>query len=78
MGDTPQKRALQRYRRRLTERGMARFEVLALATDRDLIRWAARRLAGKGPEAARIRTALRCAMSGEPSRKGGILNALRR
>jgi len=77
MGETPQKRALKRYRRRLTDRGMARFEVLALSADRELIRSVARRLAGEGPEAVRFRTALRSTVSEEPSRKGGILNALR-
>jgi hypothetical protein len=36
--DTPQKRALQKYRKRLGKRGLARFEVLGLEGDRDLIR----------------------------------------
>jgi hypothetical protein len=40
-----QKRALQNYRSRLNERGMARFEVLGLGEDRELIRTLARRLA---------------------------------
>jgi hypothetical protein len=35
---TPQKRALKSYRKRLTWRGMARFEVLGLDADRELIR----------------------------------------
>jgi len=30
VGETSQKRALKNYRRRLSERGMARFEVLGL------------------------------------------------
>jgi hypothetical protein len=78
MHDTAQKRALKTYRKRLTLRGMARFEVLGLNTDRELIRSLARRLSERGPEAARIRTAVRCALSGGPPSKGEILNALRR
>jgi hypothetical protein len=42
MSDTAQKRALRNYRSRLTKRGIARFEVLGLDTDRDLIRSIAR------------------------------------
>jgi hypothetical protein len=78
MGSTPQKRALKNYRKRLNERGMARFEVLGLDGDRGLIRSLAKRLAGDGPDSARIRAAVRDAVSGEPAKKGGILNALRR
>ena len=48
MSTTPQKRALNRYRKRLGQRGMARFEVLGLDADRELIRSLARRLAGDG------------------------------
>jgi hypothetical protein len=57
---------------------MARFEVLGRDTDRDLIRSLARRLAGNGPDSARIRATVRRTVSGEPPRKGGILKALRR
>src|SRR5580658_1465467 len=35
MSTTPQKRALKRYRKRLNQRGMARFEVLGLEADRE-------------------------------------------
>jgi len=38
MASTAQARALKNYRKRLTKRGMARFEVLGLAADRDLVR----------------------------------------
>jgi hypothetical protein len=57
---------------------MARFEVLGLDADRDLIRSLARRLAGDGPDSARIRAAVRRSIAGEPPKKGGILDALRR
>jgi hypothetical protein len=73
-----QKRAIQNYRTRLGERGLARFEVLGRTADRDLIRSLARRLAEDGPEAARLRAALSRATAGEPPQKGGILAALRR
>ncbi|MGD0731936.1 MAG: hypothetical protein ABR956_11785 [Terracidiphilus sp.] len=56
---------------------MARFEVLGLATDRELIRSLARKLANNGPEATEIRDSVR-QMSGEAARRGGILAALRR
>jgi hypothetical protein len=78
MSTTPQKRALNRYRKRLGQRGMARFEVLGLDADRELIRSLAKRLAANGPDSARIRDTVRLTISGEPSKKGGILNALRR
>jgi hypothetical protein len=78
MGDTAQKKALRNYRTRLVQRGMARFEVLGLDTDRDLIRSLARRLAEDDPEAVRIRAAVSQTISGEPPRRGGILAALRR
>ena len=78
MGTTAQKRALRNYRSRLVKRGMARFEVLGLDDDRDLIRSLAKRLAENDPEAARIRAAVSRTISGEPPQKGGILAALRR
>jgi hypothetical protein len=78
MSTTPQKRALRRYRERLNQRGMARFEVLGLGADRELIRSLAKRLAGSDPDSARIRTSLRMTLAGEESKKGGILQALRR
>ena len=78
MSNSPQRRAINNYRSRLTERGMARFEVLALETDRDLIRSLAKRLADDGPEANRIRSIVSRSVEGTPPPKGGILEALRR
>jgi len=75
---TSQKRAIRNYRRRLSERGMARFEVLGLDADRELIRSFARRLAEGGPGAARLRAAVIQTVGGQPPRKGGVLEALRR
>jgi hypothetical protein len=78
MSTPSQKRALKKYRHRLSERGMARFEVLGLDTDRELIRSLARRLAQNDSNATRIRTAVSRTVTGEPRKKGGILAALRR
>jgi len=57
---------------------MARFEVLGLDADRDLIRTLARRLADESPDSAQIRATVRHTISGQEPRKGGILSALRR
>ena len=78
MTDRAQKRALQSYRSRLTKRGLARFEVLGLHADRDLIRSLAKRLAEDGPEALRIRSTVTRTIATEPAKTGGILAALRR
>jgi hypothetical protein len=78
MSITAQKRALKNYRERLNQRGMSRFEVLGLNADRELIRSLAKRLADDDPDSAQIRAAVRRTIAGEPSKKGGILSALRR
>lgn len=43
MGNTAQKRAIENYRSRLAERGIARFEIQAFDADRDLLRTLARK-----------------------------------
>jgi hypothetical protein len=73
-----QLRAIQNYRSRLGERGLARFEVLGRDGDRDLIRSLARKLAEDTPEASELRATVSRSITGEPPRKGGILAALRR
>jgi hypothetical protein len=78
MGKSSQRRAIDNYRTRLTERGLARFEVLGRDSDRELIRFIARRLADDGPEANALRATVRQSVGGEPRRKGGVLAALRR
>jgi len=78
MTDASQKRALKNYRRRLGERGMARFEVLGLAADRALIRSLAKRLAENDGSRNRIRAAVSRSIAGKGPKKGGILAALRR
>ena len=44
----------------------------------ELIRSIARRLAGNAADSAQIRATIRRSVAGEPQKKGGILNALRR
>lgn len=78
MASTAQARALQNYRKRLKKRGLARFEVLGLDSDRELVRSLARRLAEDGPEAAQIRSAVSETTSPDIRKKGGIYEALRR
>jgi hypothetical protein len=77
VSNAAQKRAIKNYRRRLQKRGLARFEVLGLNADRDLIRSLAKKLAQDDPEAKRIRSEITRAVSGT-GQKGGILAALRR
>ena len=57
---------------------MARFEVLGLDADRELIRSLAKRLAENDKDATRIRATVSRSIAGEPPKKGGILDALRR
>ncbi len=78
MSNTAQKRAIRNYRSRLLKRGVARFEVLGLDADRDLIRSLAKRLAQNDPEATRIRLEVTRTVSATSGKKGGILAALRR
>jgi len=77
LGST-QRRAIQNYRSRLSEKGLARFEVLGRDSDRDLIRSLAKRLAEDTSEASQLRLAVSKSMAGDGSKKGGILAALRR
>lgn len=78
MGNAAQTRATRNYRARLTQRGFTRFEIMALETDRDLIRSLAKRLAEEGPEAEQVRAAVKTVVAGEPPKPSGILFALRR
>ena len=64
-----QKRAIQNYRSRLSERGLARFEVLGRDADRDLIRSFARHLAEGRPEASQLPADVSRTIAGEPPRR---------
>jgi hypothetical protein len=81
VADSAQKRATENYRSRLTKRGIVRFEIQALESDRDLIRRLTRKLIEEGPEAGNLRRTVQRAVSGEPGEPGeagGIVAALRR
>jgi len=62
----------------LSERGLARFEVLGRDEDRDLIRSIARRLAEDTVEAVQLRATVTKSIGGATPERGGILAALRR
>jgi hypothetical protein len=78
MTATSQTRAIRNYRSRLRKEGVARFEVLGLDADRELIRSLAKRLTQNDEDATRIRSEIRRSIADEPAQKGGILAALRR
>ncbi len=71
----PEKR---RGHARMTERGLARFEVVGRTSDRALIRAVARRLAEDGPQALALRETVAEAVSEEGGRKGSVYAALRK
>jgi hypothetical protein len=77
MAEASQKRALKNYRKRLTERGLARFEVLGLQKDRELIRTLAKKLAEEDAEARRLRASVSQSVAGGTPKKGGVWEALR-
>jgi hypothetical protein len=74
--ESSQRRAIQNYRSRLSEKGLVRFEVLGRDSDRDLIRSLAKRLTEDTPEASRLRSTRKsmAVLSG----KGGSTAELRR
>ena len=77
MGSAAQTRALKNYRKRLSKRGLARFEVLGLDSDRELVRAFARRLAENDKEAAELRASTVSKVAPDTRKKGGILAMLR-
>lgn len=78
MTNAAQNGTTRNHRARLAGREVKRFEVMALKTDRELLRTVARRLAEGGPEADRIRSAVRVLVADGRPKPGGILAALRR
>jgi hypothetical protein len=73
----PFKRALRKYRQRLSQQGLPRFEVLGSESARDLTCSLAKRFARNDSEAARLRGELRRS-PGIPSLvRAGILAVLR-
>jgi hypothetical protein len=77
LGSSSQARAVENYRKRLSKRGMMRFEVQGLKQDRELVRAFARRLAENDPEAVGIRASVEVQIAPETRKKGGILKMLR-
>src|SRR5215469_9286435 len=73
VNNSAQKRAIEKYRSRLTKRGIVRFEIQALERDRDLIRALARKLTEEGQKAGQLRRAVQQAVVGGASSTGGIL-----
>jgi hypothetical protein len=78
MAQSAQRRAVAGYRRRQAERGIGRFEVQGLNSDKQLVRQLAARLAVDDAGAQRLRAELERTVVGEPSSHGGIFAALRR
>ncbi len=72
-----QVRAIQNYRKRLTQKGVARFEVLGLDSDKELIRALARKLVEDNSETNEIRANLQNKVLAPTSTKGEILAAFR-
>jgi hypothetical protein len=73
---TSQHRAVKNYRERLSQSGLARFEVIALDRDKELIRELAKRLSEGGEAAAGLRSCVSRDVGFKPP-KGGIYAALR-
>ncbi|HKN20129.1 MAG TPA: hypothetical protein VJX73_01870 [Terracidiphilus sp.] len=78
MGSSSQARAVNNYRKRLSKRGLMRFEVLGLKKDRELVRTVARRLAENNLESEELRATVGEKISPDTRKKGGIYEALRR
>ena len=78
MAQSSQRRAIANYRRRQGERGLCRYEVRGLDSDKALVRQIAARLATNEPDAQRLRAELTQELVGEQPRRGGIFAALRR
>jgi hypothetical protein len=72
-----QRRAIASHRRRLSERGISRYEVRGLAQDKDLVRKLAMRLAANDAQAARLRAEIAKEVAVDQPRVGGLLAALR-
>jgi hypothetical protein len=78
MTGASQKRALKNYRKRISARGLARFEVQGLPRDKELIRSLAKQLAKNDSESQRLRDAVRQGIKKNDPSKGGVLLALLR
>jgi hypothetical protein len=77
MSSSAQTRAVRTYRRRLADKGLVRFEIVAREDDRELIRKLARTLCEETATAESLRESVSRTLGGSEG-KGGILAALRR
>ena len=73
-----QKRAVANHRRRMAERGLARYEVRGLEQDKELVRKFAGRLAANDREAMRLRQEVAGSVLDRPLTGKEIWEALRR
>jgi hypothetical protein len=78
MANSAQRRAATGYRQRLAARGLTRYEPRGLEENKELIRKLANRLAGSGPEVARLQMELKSAIGEEPPSGRQPSEALRR
>ena len=76
MAQSSQRRAIANYRGRQRERGLCRYEVRGLDSDKALVRQIAARLATNEPDAQRLRAELTQELAGEQPRRGGHLRGV--
>lgn len=76
MVSAAQNEAVKSHRRRLRARGLTRFEVQGRASDKELLRSLARKLAEGNTEATRLRATVSGAVNANGN-KGGVWAALR-
>src|SRR5205085_1601335 len=70
-------RAVIKNRRALRERGISRYEVRGLESDKALVREVAKRLAENGAAADELRRTLRRTLAPQPEERGGVWRWLR-
>lgn len=78
MAKTSQHRAVANNRKRLKERGMSRYEVRGLESDKALVRLFAKRLSERDATAQHLREAIEKGIAEKPESRGQIYAALRR
>lgn len=77
MTSPSQKLAVEKHREKIARQGLARFEVVGLKSDRELVRSLARKLAKKDNRASQLRAQIADAVDSGRRSKGALLAALR-
>jgi len=77
MSNATQQGAIDNHHASLMQRGCRQLTVMALETDRELLRTLAQHLAEGGPEADQVRVAVKALVAVAPSKPGRILADLR-